>query len=179
MQVTIQDEQGNELGPGETGEICVCGPAVFAGYHDNPEANANAFRNGWFRTGDIGIMDDAGDLFITGRASDMYISGGSNIYPREIEDKILTHPGILEAAVFGVPDPVWGEVGVAACVVRNGFDLDDRQILAWLKQEIAGYKVPRAVMILTALPKSGYGKVDKKVLAELRRDTLSIIPDIA
>ena len=105
--------------PFETGEICVIGPAVFAGYYDNPEANAKAFRDGWFRTGDLGHMDEEGFVYITGRASDMYISGGSNIYPREIEEKILTHPAIAEVAVVGVPDPVWGEIGVAVCVARE------------------------------------------------------------
>ena len=119
MQVSIQDDDGRELARCETGEICVCGPAVFAGYYDNPEANAKAFRDGWFRTGDLGHMDEEGFLYITGRASDMYISGGSNIYPREIEEKILTHPAIAEVAVLGVPDPIWGEVGVAVCV-RGG-----------------------------------------------------------
>ncbi|MCH7628171.1 MAG: AMP-binding protein [Proteobacteria bacterium] len=167
MQVSIQDDRGQDLPSGATGEICVCGPAVFAGYHDNPQANAAAFRNGWFRTGDIGFMDAEGDLFITGRASDMYISGGSNVYPREIEDKILAHPSLLEAAVFGVPDPLWGEVGIAACVLRKGADVSEGQLLDWMKQEIAGYKVPKRVLMLQSLPKSGYGKVDKKALAAL------------
>jgi fatty-acyl-CoA synthase len=112
MQVSIQDDQGREAKPFESGEICVIGPAVFSGYYDNPEANAKAFRDGWFRTGDLGHMDAEGFVYITGRASDMYISGGSNIYPREIEEKILTHPSIGEVAVLGVPDPMWGEVGV-------------------------------------------------------------------
>ena len=98
MQVSIQDDDGRELKPFETGEICVIGPAVFAGYYDNPEANAKAFRDGWFRTGDLGHMDEEGFVYITGRASDMYISGGSNIYPREVEEKILTHPAIGEVA---------------------------------------------------------------------------------
>ena len=120
MQVSIQGDDGRELKPFETGEICVIGPAVFAGYYDNPEANAKAFRDGWFRTGDLGHMDEEGFVYITGRASDMYISGGSNIYPREVEEKILTHPAIGEVAVLGVPDPVWGEVGVAVCVAREG-----------------------------------------------------------
>ena len=101
MQISIQDDNGNEVSPGVTGEICVIGPAVFAGYYNNPEANAKAFRNGWFRTGDLGHMDETGFLFITGRASDMYISGGSNIYPREIEEKILTHPDISEVCGTG------------------------------------------------------------------------------
>jgi acyl-CoA synthetase (AMP-forming)/AMP-acid ligase II len=104
MQVSIQDEAGREMAPFETGEICVCGLAVFAGYYNNPEANAKAFRNGWFRTGDLGHMDEQGFLFITGRASDMYISGGSNVYPRETEEKMLTHPAIAEVAIVGVPD---------------------------------------------------------------------------
>src|SRR5690606_7335352 len=89
MQVSIQDDDGNEVPQGQTSEICVIGPAVFAGYYNNPEANAKAFRNGWFRTGDLGYRDARGYLYITGRGSDMYISGGSNIYPREIEEKIL------------------------------------------------------------------------------------------
>ena len=120
MQVSIQDDNGRELKPFETGEICVIGPAVFAGYYDNPEANAKAFRDGWFRTGDLGHVDAEGFVYITGRASDMYISGGSNIYPREVEEKILTHPAVGEVAVLGVPDPFWGEVGVAVCVAREG-----------------------------------------------------------
>src|SRR3712207_7650062 len=132
MQVSIQDEQGREFGPGETGEICVCGPAVFAGYYDNPEANRKAFRNGWFRTGDLGHMDREGFVYITGRASDMYISRGSNVYPREIEEKILTHPAIAEVAVLGVPDRTWGEVGVAVCALRPGEGLNERELLAWL-----------------------------------------------
>ena len=120
MQVSIQDDDGRELKAFETGEICVIGPAVFAGYYDNPEANAKAFRDGWFRTGDLGHVDEQGFVYITGRASDMYISGGSNIYPREVEEKILTHPLIAEVAIVGVPGPVWGEVGIAVCVAREG-----------------------------------------------------------
>ena len=132
MQVSIQGDDGRELKPFETGEICVIGPAVFAGYYDNPEANAKAFRDGWFRTGDLGHMDEEGFVYITGRASDMYISGGSNIYPREVEEKILTHPAIGEVAVLGVPDPVWGEVGIAVCVAREGAD-------AVTEAEMAGF----------------------------------------
>lgn len=161
MQVSIQDDEGRELGASETGEICVCGPAVFAGYHDNEEANAKAFRDGWFRTGDLGHFDREGDLFVTGRASDMFISGGSNIYPREIEEKILTHDAIDEVAVIGIPDPVWGEIGVAVCVLRPDVALDDVALMDWLKGRIASYKLPREVLFWDALPKSGYGKIAK------------------
>ncbi len=162
MQVSIQDEQGRELAAGATGEICVCGPAVFAGYYDNPEANAKAFRDGWFRTGDLGHVDEEGYLYITGRASDMYISGGSNVYPREIEEKILTHPAIAEVAVLGVPDRTWGEVGVAVCVRRPGEDVDESEFLAWLDGKVARYKLPKQVFFWDALPRSAYGKITKK-----------------
>lgn len=175
MQVSIQDSEGRDLAPGETGEICVIGPAVFAGYYDNEAANAASFRNGWFRTGDLGHMDAEGFVYITGRASDMYISGGSNVYPREIEEKILQHPAIAEVAVLGVPDPKWGEVGVAVCVRRNGMPLSESALLAWLDDKVARYKLPRRVVFWDALPRSGYGKVPKRLVRDelLARGELS------
>jgi fatty-acyl-CoA synthase len=170
MQVSVQDDNGNELPAGETGEICVIGPAVFAGYYNNPEANAKSFRNGWFRTGDLGHMDEEGFVYITGRASDMYISGGSNIYPREIEEKILQHPSILEAAIVGVPDRDWGEVGYAICVKREGAAVNEPELLAFLSNKVARYKMPKRVFFWEALPKSGYGKITKALLrAELEQ----------
>jgi acyl-CoA synthetase (AMP-forming)/AMP-acid ligase II len=170
MQISIQDNEGRGLGPGETGEICVCGVAVFAGYYDNPEANAKSFRDGWFRTGDLGHLDAEGFLFITGRASDMYISGGSNVYPRETEEKILAHPAIAEVAILGVPDPMWGEIGIAVCVKREGDDIDEAALLAWLDGRVARYKLPKRVVFWEALPKSAYGKITKKdIRAELER----------
>ncbi len=166
MEVQIQNDAGEEVGAGETGEICVIGPAVFAGYYDNPEANAKAFRNGWFRTGDLGHRDENGFLYITGRASDMYISGGSNIYPREIEEKILMHPDISETAVLGVPDAVWGEVGVAVCVAREGADIAAIDLKAYLEGKMARYKLPKSVVFWDAMPKSAYGKITKKMIRE-------------
>jgi fatty-acyl-CoA synthase len=166
MQVQIQDDRGRELEPNETGEICVIGPAVFAGYYENPDANAQAFRNGWFRTGDLGHMDEQGFVYITGRASDMYISGGSNIYPREIEETILTHPAVAEVAVLGVPDRTWGEVGVAVCVAREGQAVSERELAAFLEKRIARYKVPKRFFFWEALPKSGYGKVPKRMIRD-------------
>ena len=162
MQVSIQDESGRELAPFETGEICVCGVAVFAGYYDNAEANAKSFRDGWFRTGDLGHLDAEGFLFITGRASDMYISGGSNVYPREVEEKVLTHPGVAEVAIVGVPDATWGEVGVAVCVLRDGVGVSEADVLAWLDGKVSRYKMPKRVLFWDALPKSAYGKITKK-----------------
>jgi fatty-acyl-CoA synthase len=167
MQVSIQGDDGRELKPLETGEICVIGPAVFAGYYNNPEANAKAFRDGWFRTGDLGHMDAEGFVYITGRASDMYISGGSNIYPREVEEKILTHPGIGEVAVLGVPDPVWGEVGVAVCVPREGVgEVSELELATFLASKVPRYKMPKRFFFWEALPKSGYGKVPKRLVRD-------------
>ena len=166
MQVSIQDDDGRELAPFETGEICVCGPAVFAGYYNNPDANAKAFRDGWFRTGDLGHMDEEGFLYITGRSSDMYISGGSNVYPREVEEKVLTHPAIAEVAILGVPDKTWGEVGVAVCVLRPDAKLNEKELLAWMEGKVSRYKLPKRVFFWEALPKSGYGKITKKIVRE-------------
>ena len=166
MQISIQDAHGHELPAGETGEICVCGLAVFAGYYENDEANAQAFRNGWFRTGDLGHLDPAGYLFITGRASDMYISGGSNVYPREIEEKLLAHPALAEVAIVGMPDPVWGEIGVAAVVLRDGEAINEAGLLAWIDGKVARYKIPRRIVFWDALPKSAYGKVTKALIRQ-------------
>jgi acyl-CoA synthetase (AMP-forming)/AMP-acid ligase II len=111
-------------------------------------------------------MDEEGFVYITGRASDMYISGGSNVYPREIEEKILTHPGIAEVAVLGVPDRTWGEVGVAVCVLRPDAALNERELLVWLDGRIARYKLPKRVFFWDSLPKSAYGKITKKTIRE-------------
>ena len=166
MQVSIQDGRGNEVAVGKTGEIAVCGPAVFAGYYNNTEANQKAFRNGWFLTGDLGHMDEQGFVFITGRSSDMYISGGSNIYPREIEEIILRHPGIGEAVVVGIPDKKWGEVGVAICVKKEKGNITDSEIFARLQDHFAQYKLPKKIFFWDSLPKSSYGKVSKKQIKD-------------
>ena len=161
MQVAILDGNLQPVPAGTVGEICCRGPGVFAGYFDNPQATAQALRGGWFHTGDLGRMDSRGLLYITGRESDMYISGGSNVYPREVEELLLTHPGVAEVAVLGVPDPKWGEVGVAVVVAaRPGLDAD--ALLAHLDGRCARYRWPRHFFFWDALPKSGYGKVTKK-----------------
>ncbi|MEP9376385.1 acyl-CoA synthetase [Aquabacter sp. CN5-332] len=166
IEVQIQDDAGAEVAPFATGEICVAGLAVFAGYYNNPEANAKAFRNGWFRTGDLGHMDEEGFVYITGRASDMYISGGSNVYPREVEEKVLQHPTVAEVAILGVPDPMWGEVGVAVCVPRAGAQVKEAELIAFLEGKVARYKLPKRVFVWDALPRSAYGKITKKMVRE-------------
>ncbi len=164
MEVQIQDAAGNALPTGEPGDICVIGPGVFAGYYNNPDANAKSFRSGWFVTGDIGYMDAEGFLFITGRASDMYISGGSNVYPREIEELLLTHPAVKEVAIIGVPHPKWGEVGLAVVVVESA--VDEAALTAHLGAKLARYKLPARYVFLDEMPKTGYGKIAKKLVRE-------------
>jgi acyl-CoA synthetase (AMP-forming)/AMP-acid ligase II len=174
MDIAILGENGMRLPPGTVGEICVRGPAVFAGYFENDEANEKAFRDGWFHTGDLGRLDARGFLWITGRASDMYISGGSNVYPREVEEAILTHPAIAECAVVGLPHAKWGEAGVACVVPHDGAVVDAEAILSHLRDRIARYKQPLRVVVWDALPKSGYGKVPKAlVTARLREEGIS------
>ena len=166
IQIEIQDDSGRALPAYENGEICVIGPAVFNGYYRNDAANEAAFRNGWFRTGDIGHFDDAGFLYITGRASDMFISGGSNIYPLEIEEKLVACPSVVEACVVGMDDEKWGEIGVAALVLEPGAVLDVPALKATLAERLAGYKIPKRFEVFDALPKSGYGKVTKALVRD-------------
>ncbi|HVZ07420.1 acyl-CoA synthetase [Rhodopila sp.] len=167
MEIAILDDQGRRLPAGTTGEICVRGPGVFAGYHDNPEATGNAFAHGWFHTGDLGHLDAQGFLFITGRASDMYISGGSNIYPREIEEVLLTHPAVAEACVVGMPHEKWGESGTAVLVLEDGATVTSQELLAHLDGKLARYKWPERFAFWSELPKSGYGKVTKREVKHL------------
>jgi fatty-acyl-CoA synthase len=163
MEVAVLDEQCQSVAPGVQGEICTRGPAVFAGYWNNPEATALAFRGGWFHTGDLGVMDDRGFVTITGRSSDMYISGGSNVYPREVEEALRSLPQIADAVVFGIPDEQWGEVGVAILVARQaGATLDAEQVFAHLQTQLAKYKWPRHIEFWPTLPVSAYGKLVKK-----------------
>jgi fatty-acyl-CoA synthase len=167
MEVAVLGAEGRPLPVGEIGEICCRGPAVFAGYHDNPEATAKALRGGWFHTGDLGRLDARGLLYITGRESDMYISGGSNVYPREVEEVLLTHLGVAEVAIVGLPDAKWGEIGVAVVVRREGFEaLDEHALLAHLDGRSARYRWPQRWHFWAELPKSGYGKILKREIKE-------------
>ena len=168
MEVAIFDANMLPVLTAEVGEICVRGPAVLSHYHANPEATAKALRGGWFHTGDLGRVDAQGLLYITGRESDMYISGGSNVYPREVEEVLLTHPGVAEVAVLGMPHKKWGEVGVAVVVRRvNAPTFDMIDLLAHLEGRCARYRWPHHVLFWPELPKSGYGKVAKNDIRKL------------
>ena len=152
---------------GETGEICAIGPAVFAGYYDNPEANAKSFRNGWFRTGDLGYMDRDGYVYLTGRSSDMYISGGSNIYPREMEEKILTHERCDRSGrVWACRTAVGRSRRSGVCAAPRCDARARRSLLDWMSTRIARYKLPKQVFFWDELPKSGYGKVPKRLVKD-------------
>jgi len=168
MDVAVFGAEGQRLPDRETGEICVRGPAVLAVYHNNPEATAKAFAGGWFHTGDLGHMDDRGFVFITGRASDMYISGGSNVYPREIEEALLTHPAVIEACVVGMPHPKWGECGVAVLVTTA--PVAEAELLGRMEGRLARYKWPARFVFWPELPKSGYGKVEKRAVKRRLED---------
>ena len=166
IEISIQDEHGRDVAPFETGEICVIGPAVCAGYFEDEGANRKSFRNGWFRTGDLGHVDKQGYVYITGRASDMYISGGSNVYPREVEEVLLTLDGVNEVAILGVPDPKWGEVGLCVCVAHPGQSVTEDQIARHLSGRVSKYKMPQYYVFLDEMPKTAYGKITKKLVRE-------------
>jgi fatty-acyl-CoA synthase len=167
MEVAILNADMDAVALGEIGEICCRGPAVFSGYYANEEATKKALRGGWFHTGDLGRFDKRGLLYITGRESDMYISGGSNVYPREVEEVLLTHPSVAEVAIVGMPDAKWGEVGIAVVVARPGYIGDAASLLLHLEGKCARYRWPHNFHFWNELPKSGYGKVAKKDIKAL------------
>jgi fatty-acyl-CoA synthase len=151
-------------GPGEVGELHLKGPHVTVGYWGRPDATAEAKPDGWFRTGDLVYQDADGFFYIVDRKKEMFISGGENIYPVEVESAIYEHPAVAEAAVVGVPDATWGEVGKAFVVVKSGEDLTEEALLAFLRERLARYKVPKWVEFRATLPKSAAGKILKREL---------------
>ncbi|MEU4279846.1 long-chain fatty acid--CoA ligase [Streptomyces tanashiensis] len=155
---------GEEAAPGEKGEVVVAGPNVTPGYWNLPEATAAAFRDGGFRSGDVATVDEDGYVRLVDRLKDMIISGGENIYPAEVEDVLLGHPDVAEAAVIGVPDARWGEVGRAVVVTRAGAAVTEGELIAHLEGRLARYKVPRSVVLAPALPRNAAGKLLKAPL---------------
>ncbi len=166
MQLRIADEQGRELPLGEIGEVLVKGDSVMAGYWRNAEASALALRDGWLFTGDVGCLDADGFLTLKDRSKDLIISGGSNIYPREVEELLLTATGVAEVAVVGAHDPEWGEVVVAFVVAQTGTVLDPERLDQHCLAQMARFKRPKRYVVMTELPKNNYGKVLKTVLRE-------------
>jgi len=169
MSVRITGCDGRPLPAGETGEVEAKGGAVMLGYWNNPKANAETLVDGWLRTGDVGRLDEDGFLTLSDRSKDVIISGGTNIYPREVEEALLTHPGVREVSAIGVPDPDWGEVVVACVVLEEGASADDAGLDAHCLASIARFKRPKRYVYLDALPKNNYGKVLKTELRAMMK----------
>jgi long-chain acyl-CoA synthetase len=162
VEVEIRDPAGSPVERGGRGEICIRGPNIGRGYLNNPAETAAAFQDGWFRSGDIGLFDDAGYLYIVDRLKDMIITGGENVYPREVEEALFTHPEVQECAVVGLPDREYGERVAAFIVPRTGCAPDEAALKAHLKSRLAGFKVPKEYLIVEDLPKNNAGKLLKR-----------------
>jgi len=166
VEVQIRDLEGNLLGEGEEGEICICGPNMTKGYLNQPEETEAAFWGNWFRSGDIGVIDEDGYLYIVDRLKDMIITGGENVYPREVEEVLYTRPEVLECAVVGIPEHEYGELVTAFIVPREGHQIDPDALKNYLKTRLAPFKVPKEFITVGEMPKSGAGKILKR---EIRR----------
>lgn len=164
VEVRIVDENGEPQPAGESGEIVVRGHCVMKGYYKRPEATADAIRSGWFHTGDIGKTDEHGNFYIVDRLKDMIIRGGFNVYPRELEEVLMSHPAIAQVAVIGMPHALHGEEIKAVAVLRPGMQATPEELLAWGKEKMAAYKYPRIVEIVPALPMTATGKILKRAL---------------
>jgi long-chain acyl-CoA synthetase len=173
VEVAVVDEEGRPLPTGEAGEIVCRGTPVMPGYWENPEASANALRDGWLHTGDVGAFDEFGYLTLKDRSKDLIISGGTNIYPREVEEVLLTHPKVREVSVIGRPDPDWGEVVVAYVVGETTPTELDALCLA----QIARFKRPKEYRFVDVLPKNNYGKILKTELREIDRKSQEVVSE--
>lgn len=167
VEMTVLDEEGKELPPGQIGEIVARGPRVMSGYWKDPEKTAKALTaDGWLRTGDMGYRDEEGYFYLAGRGDDMIIRGGENISPEEVENVIMSHPKVEEAAVIGVPDPEWGQQPRAIVVLKKGETATPEEIIEHCRQRLAGFKRPRSVVFVEELPRNPMGKLLKRVLRE-------------
>ena len=164
--IAIMDESGGLLRPGEIGEIVIRGPNVTRGYENNPQANAGAFTDGWFRTGDQGVMDAEGYVSLTGRLKEIINRGGEKISPREVDDVLMEHPAVAQAVTFAMPHDMLGEDVAAAVVLRENMTADEKDIRAFVAKHVADFKVPRKVVILDEIPKGATGKLQRIGLAQ-------------
>ena len=165
-EIAIMDEAGRLLGPGETGEVVIRGESVTAGYENNPNANAQAFVDGWFRTGDQGVIDADGYLSLTGRLKEIIIRGGEKISPREVDEALMNHPAVLQAVTFALPHPMLGEDVGAAVVLREGLTATEQDLHAFVSERLAAYKTPRKILFLAEIPKGATGKLQRIGLAQ-------------
>jgi malonyl-CoA/methylmalonyl-CoA synthetase len=167
VDLRVRGDEGENLPTGEIGGIEVMGPNVFKGYWRMPEKTKEEFTaDGWFKTGDVGKIDERGYITIVGRSKDLIISGGYNVYPAEIEGYINDMPGVAESALVGVPHPDFGEVGVAVVIAKPGAQVSGEAVLALLKAQLANFKIPKKCFVLPELPRNTMGKVQKNLLRE-------------
>jgi len=164
LEMKIVDHDGCQVAQGDTGELCFRGDAVVSEYYNMPEKSAEAFADGWVFTGDMGYLDGAGNIYLKGRKKEMYIQGGYNVYPVEVENVLVSHPKVAMAAGIGVPDPVLGEVGKYYIVPTAGSEPDDEEIIAFCKERLADYKIPKQIVFRTELPLTPAGKIMKSAL---------------
>jgi acyl-CoA synthetase (AMP-forming)/AMP-acid ligase II len=162
----VVDDRGTTVPPGEKGEIVIRGPNVMAEYENNPKANADAFVEGWFRTGDQGTMDAEGYLAITGRLKEIINRGGEKISPREVDEIIMEHPAVHQCVTFGVPHDMLGEEVAAAVVLKEGAMADDKELRAFAAVRLADFKVPKKILILKEIPVGATGKLQRIGLAQ-------------
>lgn len=167
LEVKIFDDQDREVPRGEVGEIVICGPAVMKGYYNNPEATGETLRGGWLHTGDLGKVDEDGYFYILDRKKDMIICSGYNVYPREVEELLHTHPAVLEAAVIGIPDPKRGESPMAFVILKPGQKASEEELIQFCKENLAAYKVIKAVRFVEEFPRNPNRKVLKRELREM------------
>ena len=166
VRISIMDKAGSHLPIGEAGEVVIAGPNVITGYENNPEANASSFVDGWFRTGDQGVLDDSGYLTLVARIKELINRGGEKISPREIDEVLLAHPSIAEAVCFGVPHGTWGEEVEAAVVLKEGETVGAADLLAFCKERLADFKRPKQIHITQAIPRTATGKIQRGAVAK-------------
>lgn len=164
VDICIMDAQGRPVSAGVVGEICIRAGSVMAGYWKQPKATAEAFHDDWYRSGDAGYLDEGGYLYLRDRIKDLIISGGENIYPAEVENVICDHEAVVEAAVIGVPDPRWGEAVKAIIVLRRGSTVSQADLIQFIRQRIAGFKVPKSIEFVEQLPRNPSGKILRREL---------------
>jgi long-chain acyl-CoA synthetase len=164
FRITSLEDGVTEMPTGERGEICVKGPHIAESYFNNEEATKESFRDGWLHTGDIAFLDEDGFVFVVDRVKDMAIVSGFNVFPREVDEVLVAHPKVLEAAAIGVPDDYRGEVIKAYVSVREGEDLSEKELLEYCIEKLVSYKIPAIIEFTDALPKTPVGKIDKKQL---------------
>jgi acyl-CoA synthetase (AMP-forming)/AMP-acid ligase II len=165
-EVGIADDAGNFLAPGAAGEVCIKGDNVTPGYENNPDANAKAFFQGWFRTGDQGILDEEGYLTITGRLKELINRGGEKVSPVEVDEALMDHPHVAQAVAFALPHNKLGETVAAAVRLAEGAELDEKSLKAFVAERLADFKVPQKIVFLAEIPKGPTGKMQRIGMAE-------------